>query len=593
MSLRNFHTEEQVVNIRQMISLRKKEEDMSKITYSFFLAAANKLVRGTYNVIEPKMTQLNESINAPQPPLRLRGGEGELFSCSFASRRLVSIPSILIVLAFTLFFSSCMVGPNYRRPAIDTPQSWRVEDKEAKDVANTAWWEQFNDPVLNDLIQIAIQENKDLKIAAARVEQFAGIYGTTRAALFPQVEAGASVSRERNSEVTGPKISISRNGSSQGTNDDKYPETGPAPLRVVVNPNFSNYEVFLNASWEIDLWGKLRRSTEAARANLLGSEDARRSVILTLVSSVANSYINLRTLDRQLELTRQTAERYKESYDIFKLRFEYGIVSEIEVSQAKSQYEEAVANIPFFEKTIAQQENALSVLLGQNPGPIPRGKTIDQLILPAVPAGLPSDILVNRPDILQAEQNLIAANANIGVARAQYFPAISLTGLFGWASNDLSDLFTGPARTWSLAVPAVMPIFTAGAIAGQVKSAEALQQQTLLTYQQAIQTAFREVDDSLVDQKRTREQLEALVQQVGALSDYASLAWLRYENGYTSYLEVIDADSRLYSAVLTHAQTQGTLFQALINLYKAMGGGWVTEAEQLIVPIEGGEGAGK
>jgi len=474
----------------------------------------------------------------------------------------------IAIFLLLLIFSGCMVGPNYERPSIDTPQSWRFEDKEAKDVANTAWWKQFNDPVLDNLIQIAIQENKDLKIAAARVEQFAGLYGTTRAALFPQVGAGASYGRQRVSEQTGP-MPLEESGG---------------------NPTFNSSLLFLNASWEIDLWGKLRRATEAARANLLSTEEARRTVILTLVSSVANSYINLRDLDRQLELTQQTAQRYKESYDIFKLRFEYGIVSEIEVSQAKSQYEGALANVPFFEKTIAQQENALSVLLGRNPGSIPRGKTIDQLILPAVPAGLPSDILVNRPDIIEAEQNLIAANANIGVAKAQYFPTISLTGLFGWASNDLSDLFKGSSRTWSWAAPVAGPIFTAGAIAGQVKSAEAVQQQALIIYEQAIQNAFREVDDSLIDQKRTKEQLEALAQEVAALRDYSSLAWLRYENGYTSYLEVIDADSRLYSAELTHTQTQGTLFQALVNLYKAMGGGWVTKAEQLAVPTEAGKG---
>jgi outer membrane protein, multidrug efflux system len=546
---------------------------MHKIKLLSFLSATTKLVGRIYAVIPA----CRESFfHLYRPLITLRGNVNVSIPKKDTGQAGMTIINTnithrsLLALVFTLLLSGCMVGPNYERPSIDTPQSWRFEDKETKDVANTAWWEQFDDPVLNDLIQIAIQENKDLKIAAARVEQFAGIYGTTRAALFPQIGAGGSASRQRTSE-----------------------NTGPIPLDSQANPNFSNYEVFLNASWEIDLWGKLRRATEAARANLLSTEDARRTVILTLVSSVANSYINLRALDRQLELTKQTAERYKESYDIFKLRFEYGIVSEIEVSQAKSQYEEALANIPFFEKTIAQQENALSVLLGRNPGPIPRGKTIDQLILPAVPAGLPSDILVNRPDILQAEQNLIAANANIGVARAQYFPTISLTGLFGWASSDLSDLFKGSSRTWSWAVPVAAPIFTAGAIAGQVKLAEAVQQEALLTYQQAIQTAFREVDDSLVDQKRTKEQLEALIQQVGALRDYSSLAWLRYENGYTSYLEVIDADSRLYSAELTHAQTQGTLFQALVNLYKAMGGGWVTEAEQLTVPTEGGEAAGK
>lgn len=469
---------------------------------------------------------------------------------------------IVFFLSFILFASSCMVGPNYQRPQVDTPRTWRFEDKEAKDVANTAWWEQFKDPVLNELIQIALQENKDVQIAAARVEQFAGQYGTTRAALFPQINAGAGYGRQRISELTGPS---------------------PIETTPGTNPTFNSSQLFVNASWEIDLWGKLRRATEAARANLLSTEEARRTVILTLVSSVANSYINLRDLDKQLEVTKQTAKNYKEGYDIFKLRFQYGIVSEIEVSQAKSQYEQALANIPFFEKIISQQENALSVLLGRNPGPIPRGKTIDELMLPAVPAGLPSDILVNRPDILQAEQNLIAANANIGVAKALYFPSISLTGLLGLASNDLSDLFKGPAKTWSWAVPVAAPIFTGGAIAGQVKSAEAVQQQALITYQQAIQTAFREVDDALVDQKRTREQLDALVQQVGSLRQYASLAWLRYENGYTSYLEVLDAESRLYNAELVYTNAQGVLFQALVNLYKAMGGGWVTEADRMTI----------
>jgi multidrug efflux system outer membrane protein len=451
-----------------------------------------------------------------------------------------------------------MVGPNYQRPAVDTPQNWRFEEKHAKDLANTAWWEQFNDPVLNDLILISLRENKDVMIAAARVEEFAGQYGTTRAALFPQVFAGANYGRQRTSELA-----------------------GVSPLDGTgISPTFNSSELFVNAAWEIDLWGKLRRATEAARANLLSTEEARRTVILTLVSSVANSYINLRDLDKQLELTKETAQSYKESYDIFKLRFEYGIVSEVEVNQAKSQYEQALSNIPLFEKTIAQQENALSVLLGRNPGPIPRGKTIDELALPAVPAGLPSELLVNRPDIRQAEQNLIAANANIGVAKALYYPSISLTGLLGLASNDLDDLFKGPAKTWSWAVPVTAPIFTAGDIAGQVQSAEAVQQQALFTYEQAIQTAFREVDDALVDQNRTREQLESLAQQVDTLRNYARLAWLRYENGYTSYLEVLDAQSRLYNAELTHTQAQGSLFQALVNVYKAMGGGWVVEADR-------------
>jgi multidrug efflux system outer membrane protein len=249
------------------------------------------------------------------------------------------------------------------------------------------------------------------------------------------------------------------------------------------------------------------------------------------------------------------------------------------VSQAKSQYEQAAGNIPFFEKLIAQQENALSVLLGRNPGPIPRGKTVDQLVVPSVPAGVPSEVLANRPDIRQAEQDLISANANIGVAKALYFPAISLTGLFGWASNDLSDLFKGPAKTWSWAVPVAAPIFTGGAIAGQVKSAEAAQKQALVSYEKSIQNAFREVEDALIDQRRTKEQVASQSEEVKSLRDYVRLAGLRYDNGYASYLEVLYAESRLYGSELTQTQTQGTLLQSLVNLYKAMGGGWVVTAE--------------
>jgi len=459
------------------------------------------------------------------------------------------------------FCTGCMVGPDYQRPDVDTPQNWRFEDKAAKDTINTLWWEQFNDPVLNDLIRVALQENKDVKIAAARVEQFLGQYGTTRAFLFPQIGAGASAGRQRLSQSTGPV---------------------PYERDPGINTTFDSYEIFVNVNWEIDLWGKIRRATEAARADLLSTEEARRSVILTLVTAVASSYVNLRNLDKQLEVTKRTAQSYKESYDLFSLRFKYGTVSQTEVSQTRAQYEQAASNIPFFEKGIAQQENALSVLLGRNPGPIPRGKTIDELMLPAVPAGLPSDLLLNRPDIRQAEENLVAANANIGVAKAQYYPSISLTGFFGFASMDLSNLFNGPAKMWSYAVPVTGPIFTAGAIEGQVRSAEAVQQQTLVRYQQVIQTAFREVDDSLVDHRRTREQLAALARELKALREYVRLSQLRYDNGYTSYLEVLYSQTLLFNAELTNTQVQGTLFQALVNLYKSMGGGWVVEAENKV-----------
>ena len=455
-----------------------------------------------------------------------------------------------------LSLCGCMVGPDYRRPTVETPQNWRVQEQETREIVNTPWWEQFKDPVLNDLIRIGLVENRDVKIAAARVEQFMGQYVTTRSTLFPQLSVGASAGRDRNTEK------------------------GPAGSSSSVKNPADNYQVFCSASWEIDLWGKLRRATEAARADILSAEENKRGVILTLVSSIAAGYINIRDLDKQLEIAQSTVASRKESYNIFQLRFKGGIVSELELNQIKSQYEEALATVPVLQKTIAQQENSLSVLLGRNPGPIQRGKDIDELVLPVVPTGLPSELLERRPDIRQAEQNLIAANALIGVAKAQYFPTISLTGMFGWSSTNLSDLFTGPARTWSWAAPLAAPIFTAGAISGQVKAAGAFQQQTLLIYQQTIQNAFRDVDNALIDRKRTMEQLETQGRQVESLVQYARIARLRYDNGYTSYLEVLDADRSLFNAQLSMAQTKGVLYLSLVDLYRSMGGGWVTLAEQ-------------
>ena len=466
-------------------------------------------------------------------------------------RRLVTLSVIALALG------GCTVGPNYVRPTVDTPPSWRMTDSEAKDVANSAWWGQFDDPVLDNLIHSALQENLNLQIASARVDEFAGRYGFVRADLFPQVGASAAAGRQRFTEETG-------NTNPPGTNF-----------------TLGNYSATLGATWELDVWGRIRRATEAARAELVGSEEGRRAVILSLVGSVAGSYVNLRDLDRQLEISRETAKTRGESLDIFKLRFEGGVISEVEYVQVKSLYEEALAVIPAVEKAITQQENALCVLLGRNPGPIPRGKTIDQLALPSIPAGLPSDLLARRPDILLAEQNLIAANARIGVAKAAYYPAISLTGFFGFASADLSNLFTGTAKVWSYSAPITMPIFTAGKIAGDVQAAEAIQRQALAGYRQSIQSAFREVDDSLADQGRTREQLAAQARQLQALEKYVELARLRFDNGYTSYLEVLDAERSLFNVQLSYTQNQGVLFQAMINLYKAMGGGWVTEADRL------------
>ncbi len=345
------------------------------------------------------------------------------------------------------------------------------------------------------------------------------------------------------------------------------------------------YQASAAASWEIDLFGQLRRATEAARSDLLATEEGKRATILSLVGSVVGEYVNLRDLDQQLEIARRTAQSREDSYRIFRLRFQGGLISELELNQAKSEYEQALATVPALERAIAQREHSLGALLGRNPGSIPRGASIDRLGLPAVPAGLPSDLLERRPDIRQAEQELIAANARIGVARAQYFPSISLTGALGGTSTDLSALFGGPARTWSYFVPVSVPIFTGGIIAGQVKVAEAQREQLLLRYQKAIQDAFRDMEDALSDQLRTREQLEAQGRRVETLRNYARVARLRFDNGYTSYIEVLDAERSLFDAELVYLQTRGALYQALVNLYKAMGGGWVVKAEQMATKV--------
>lgn len=456
----------------------------------------------------------------------------------------------LLLLFATL---SCALGPDYRRPAIDFPASWRVQEDQAKDVANTAWWEQFDDAALNDLVRAGLEGNKDLRITSARVEEYAGRLRVARSDFFPQASLGGAGSRVRVS--------------------DESPLWSP----TFKNP-YSDYQLFGSASWEIDIWGRIRRANEAARAELMGTEEGRRAVILTLVTSVASGYIELRHLDKHLDIAKSTAQSREESYELSKLRLERGLISELELRQIQSEYQAALATIPRIEKSIAQQENALSVLLGRNPGPIVRGKSLDELTMPAVPQGMPSLLLERRPDIRQAEQDLIAANARIGVAKAAYFPAISLTGSYGVESAELSRLFTGPAKSWSYGLPVFMPIFTAGAVGGRVKAAEAVQQQALFRYQKAIQNAFREVDDSLIGQQKSREELLVEEEHVKSVRVYARLAKARYENGHTSYLEVLDAQRSLFHTELACAQAQGSLFRALVDLYKSMGGGWVVEA---------------
>ena len=461
-----------------------------------------------------------------------------------------------LLCASAAILAACMMGPDYSRPKVDTPTAFRFEPQAVAETADTEWWKQFDDPVLDALIAEALANNLSIKVAVGNVEQAAGVFTQTRSGLFPQVGYSASGERARTTEA--------------GEN--------PAVARLIPNPSTA-YQAVLTASWEIDLWGRIRRLSEASLANLLATDQARRGVILSLVTSVASDYIQLRGLDEQLAVANETLGTYGESLKLFQLQFQYGQVSQMNVAQAQSQYETAAAQIPAIESQIAQLETALSILVGRNPGPIARGKPIAELKQPPVPAGLPSQLLERRPDLMQAEQQLVAANAQIGAAKALYFPTISLTGAFGSASPDLNKLFTGPARVWSYAGQAIGPIFTFGAISGQVAQAEGGQQAALYNYQLSIQNAFGDVDNALIASQKLQDQLAAQTRLVAALQDYARLATLQYNGGYTSYTTVLQAEQSLFPAELTLASLRAQAVGSTVNIYKAMGGGWVTLAD--------------
>lgn len=450
-----------------------------------------------------------------------------------------------------LLAAGCTVGPDYVRPEVDIPAAWRIDYPEAADAADTKWWEQFGDPVLNDLVESALLDSPDLRIAAARVDQFLGALGSSRSQLFPQIGYGADASRSRASRV------------------------GPVPIPPGGDPYFTQYQASLGAAWQLDLFGRVSRLTEAAQAQVYASEQARRGVVLSLVSSVATSYIVLRTLDRQLEIAQATARNFGETARIFELRFKAGIVARTELMQITSQYQQALAAIPAFEQAIAAQENLISILLGRNPGPIPRGKAIDQLVAPLIPADLPSALLQRRPDIMQAEQNLVAANAGIGAARALYYPSLSLTGAAGSASATMSDFLTSPANTWALAAGLAGPVFTFGGIKGQVRTAEGREQEALAFYQRTILNAFRETNDALIGSQKKIEEVELQRKRVDALREFARLSRLRFDKGVSGYLEVLVAENELFAADLASVSLLAARYSQVINVYQAMGGGWV------------------
>ena len=464
----------------------------------------------------------------------------------------------------------CAVGPNYKRPTVDVPVTYRyatadssaapnaqpdrakpeqspaVQSSSVQSLGDEKWWEVFQDPELQGLIRTALKNNYDMRIAATRVLEAQAQLGITRADQLPSVSAGANVTSIQN------------------------PKLGPIPAYEVTQG-----EVAASAAWNLDFWGKYRRATEAARANLLANQWAQKEVMATLVANLASSYFQLRQLDLQLEISKRTLSSRNDSLKLTQTLEEHGINSMLDVRQSEQLVYTAAAEIPDFERQIAQQENAISILLGDNPGDVARGfKLTEQPHAPEVPVGLPSSLLERRPDIRQAEANLIAANAQIGVARAAYFPQISLTGTAGYESAALTNLFTGPAGVWNLAASLTQPIFEGGRLKSNLRLTEAQRDQTVLTYQQTIRGAFRDVSNALVayrkDQEFTRQQ-KSLFESA---QDAARLSQVRFKAGTTDYLEVLTNETNSLTAEQGLAQAQGNELIALVQLYQALGGGW-------------------
>jgi len=458
---------------------------------------------------------------------------------------------VVASLLFVVLCSGCAVGPNYKKPAVPVPPEYRGVSSEpagktAAPFGEQKWWDAFQDEALRDLIRTALEQNYDVRIAAARILEARAQLGITRADQLPSVSAGASAVNER------------------------LPKTVAIP-----GIETSAIQVSASLAWELDFWGKFRRATESARASLLSEEWARREVVRALVSDVAGSYFQLRELDLELEISRRTLATRKDSLRLTQILADGGATSMLDVRQAEQLVFTAAAAIPDLERRIEQQENFISTLLGRNPQAIARGRQlIEQPHAMEVPAGLPSSLLERRPDIRQAEQLLIAANAQIGVAKADYFPHISLTGTGGYQSTALTGLFTGPAGLWTAGATAVQPVFEGGRIRNRVRLAEARTQEATLLYQRTVQQAFRDVSDALVGYRKNQEFRVQQEQLTHSAEEAQKLSNMRYKGGATSYLEVLDSDTRYFSAQLTLAQAQRNELLSFVDLYSALGGGW-------------------
>jgi outer membrane protein, multidrug efflux system len=468
-----------------------------------------------------------------------------------AGRGLAMIRSRWLTAFAFLLLTGCTVGPKYKRPPVTVPDTYRglapdAGPETAASLGDEKWWTVFQDQQLQALIREALAQNYDVRIAATRVLQAQAVLGITRADQYPTISGGASASN-----------------------------VGVPRTKHIPDFETSSNQVNLSLFWELDFWGKFRRATEAARANLLATEWGQKAVISSLVSNVASAYFQLLELDSEMEISQRTLASRKESLRLVEVRQKGGTTSLMDVRQSEQLVYTAAASIPDLERRIEQQENLISILLGKNPAPVTRGKPlVENAILPTVPAGLPSSLLARRPDIQSVEQQLIAANARIGVAKAAYFPQITLTATGGYQSSALTSLFSGPAGFWNFGGQLLQPIFTGGRIRSNVRLTEAQQQEAVLIYQQSIQQAFREVSDSLVAYRKDQEFRAQQQLLTAAAQDATRLSSVRYEGGVTSYLEVLDSDTRYFEAQIGLAQAQLNERLALVQLYNALGGGW-------------------
>jgi outer membrane protein, multidrug efflux system len=442
-----------------------------------------------------------------------------------------------------LFLAGCTVGPKYSRPSLQPPTDFYAERQiTTSSEADRAWWDLFKDPVLRDLIREALKNNYDLKTAVARVEQERALAGVTRSEYFPQVGYGASI----------------------------YGQKDPFPL--VASHTYYSYN--LNTIWEMDLFGRIRRLNEAQRAVYFASEEAKRDVRLLVLAEVAQGYFQLRALDADLEISRRTVKTFQDTLDIFQHKFEGGAASGLEVARARAALENVAAVIPDLQRQIVAQEAALNLLLGRNAGPIDRGSTLsEQFDPPDVPTGLPAQLLERRPDVREAEENLIAANANVGVAKANFFPTISLTGVLGGISPQLSEL-TASGKAWNLAGNLAGPIFTAGRLKNEYRAALAQRDQATLAFEKSVTQAFGEVSSSLSAHQELANAFETQLTSAAAYRESVQLSTTRYDSGLASYLEIVDAEIQMYPAELSAVNYDLGRKVALVNLYRALGGGW-------------------